>query len=41
MAGNRQEAERQLVLARDAGAKIAEDDDRELLLSDLATIEMA
>jgi hypothetical protein len=41
VAGNRQEAERQLVLARDAGAKIAEDDDRELLLSDLATIEMA
>jgi hypothetical protein len=39
--GNRQEAERHLVLARDAGEKIAEDDDRELLLSDLATIEMA
>jgi hypothetical protein len=41
VAGNRQEAERHLVLARDAGGKIAEDDDRELLLSDLATIQKA
>jgi hypothetical protein len=41
VAGNRQEVERYLIHAREAGEKIAEDDDRELLLSDLATIQKA
>ena len=41
VAGDRKEAERYVVLARTAGERIAEDDDRELLVSDLATIEKA
>ena len=41
VAGDRKEADRYLVLARHASERIAEDDDRELLVSDLATIEKA
>jgi hypothetical protein len=39
VSGNREQAEHYVLLARDAGEKVAEDEDRELLFSDLATIE--
>jgi hypothetical protein len=39
LAGNREEAARFLTLAREAGGAIADDEDRELLQADLATIE--
>lgn len=41
IAGHHDKAERYLALARDAGENIAEDDDRELLLNDLVTVEAA
>jgi DNA-binding transcriptional MerR regulator len=39
LAGDHESAERELALAREAGARIAEADDRELFESDLATLE--
>jgi hypothetical protein len=39
LVGNQDEAERYLALAREAGENITEDDDRELLLSEVVTIE--